>query len=102
MAKTVRHCEAAAMCGHVLARFNLGYEEHSAGNDDLALQHWMISATLGCVDSLTNIKSFFMKGLATKADYAAALRGYQNAVEEMSSTDRDEAEFLGVDTIKEM
>ena len=102
MAKAIMHYEAAAMCGHVFARYNLGCEEGKAGNHNLALQHWMISATLGCDDSLTNIKSFFMKGLATKADYATALRGYQNAVEEMSSTDRDEAKFLGVDTIKEM
>ena len=66
-------------------------QEYSAGNYDLALQHWMISATLGHEESLNNVKSFFMNGLATKADYAAALRGYQNAVEEMSSPDRDEA-----------
>jgi len=32
-----------------------------------------------------------MKGFATKAEYAAALRGYQSATEEMSSPDRDEA-----------
>ena len=35
-----------------------------------------------------------MKGLATKDDYAEALRGYQNAVEEMSSPDRAEAKSL--------
>ena len=43
-----------------------------------------------------------MNGLATKADYAAALRGYQNAVEEMSSPDRDEAEKMGSDEITKM
>ena len=101
-AKAFRHYEAAAMCGHVLARHNLGYEEYKAGNYDLALQHWMISAALGCEESLKNVKFFFMKGLANKADYAAALRWYQNAVEEMSSSDRDEAKTLGADTIKEM
>ena len=36
-----------------------------------------------------------MNGLATKADYAAALRGYQNAVDEMESPDRVEAKALG-------
>ena len=45
--------------------------------------------------SLNNVKSFFKKSLATKADYAAALRGYQNAVDEMSSPDRDEAKASG-------
>ena len=43
-----------------------------------------------------------MNGLATKADYAAALRGYQNAVEEMSSPDRDEAKVLGLEMIQRM
>ena len=98
-AKAFRHYEAAAMCGHVLARHNLGCEEYKAGNYDLALQHWMISAALGCEESLKNVKFFFMKGLANKADYAAALRWYQNAVEEMSSPDRAEAKLLGHDEI---
>ena len=91
MAKAIRHYEAAAMCGHVFARFSLGLFESHARNFDLALQLWMISAKLGHEISLSNVKSFFMNGLATKAAYAAALRGYQNAVDEMSSTDRDEA-----------
>ena len=98
MAKAIRHYETAAKCGQVNARYNLGNAEYDAGNRDLALQHWMTSAKLGHEYSLTNVKSFFMNGLATKADYAAALLGYQNAVEEMSSPDRDEAktlEFMG-------
>ena len=102
MAKAIKHYEAAAMCGHVDARHNLGYEEGKAGNFDLALQHWMISAKLGDEQSLNNVKKLFMKGLATKADYAAALRGYQHAIKEMSSSDRDEAKTLGVDMIKAM
>jgi len=95
MAKAFQHYEAAAICGEVDARYNLGSAENDAGNYDLALEHWMISAKLGEHDSLNAVKSFFMKGHATKADYAAALRGYQNAVEEMSSPDRDEVESLG-------
>ena len=91
MAKAFQHYEAAAICGEVDARHKLGCMENRAGNDDLALQHWMISAKLGHENSLNAVKAFFVKGLATEADYAAALRGYQNAVEEMSSPDRDEA-----------
>ncbi|EJK47698.1 hypothetical protein THAOC_33566 [Thalassiosira oceanica] len=72
MAKAIRHYEAAAMCGH----------------------HWMISAKLGCQDSLNTVKRMFMNGHATKADYAAALRGYQSAIEDMSSPDRDEARAM--------
>ena len=91
MDKAIRHYEAAAMCGHVSARYNLGYEENDAGNYDLALQHFLISAMLGHEKSLRKIKTFFMDGLATKADYAEALRGYQSAIEETSSPDREEA-----------
>ena len=90
------------MRGHVKARFNLGWEEYNAGNCDLALQHWMLAANLGDQDALKNIKAMFMKGLATKADYAAALRGYQSAVEKMRSPDRDEAKSLGLTEILSM
>ena len=100
--KALRHYEAAAMCGQVSARYNLGNAERRAGNYDLALQHWMISAKLGEQDSLTNVKILFTNGLATKADYAAALRGYNNAIKEMPSIDREEAEALGIETIRKM
>ncbi|EJK73217.1 hypothetical protein THAOC_05170, partial [Thalassiosira oceanica] len=76
--------------------------EYDAGNYDLALQHWMISAKLGHEYSLKNVRIFSMTGLATKADYAAALRGYQKAAEEMSSHDRDEAKSLGFEMIQIM
>ena len=99
MAKAFRHYEAAAMCGEVRSRFNLGCMEYDAGNCDIALQHWVISATLGDEKSLNEVKPLFMNGLASKSDYAAALRGYQNAVEEMSSPDRDEAKKMGSDEI---
>ena len=38
----------------------------------------------------------FMGGIATKEQYTDALRGYQDAVEEMKSHDRDEAKKLGI------
>ena len=91
-AKATRHYEAAAMSGHVVARYNLACEEWHAEHCDLALQHWMIAAKLGHEKSLHNVKRMFIHGLATtKADYAEALRGYQSAVEETRSPDRDEA-----------
>ena len=93
-AKALGHYEAAAMRGHVPARYNLGCEEANAGNFDLALQHWMISVKMGQDKSLDSIKEMFMKGLATKDDYAEALREYQSAVEEMRSTERDEFKRL--------
>ena len=64
MAKAFRQFEEAALCGHVLARHNLGCMEGMAGNHDLALQHWMISATLGQEESLNAVKYLFMEGIA--------------------------------------
>ncbi|EJK70581.1 hypothetical protein THAOC_08047 [Thalassiosira oceanica] len=79
------------MRGHVYARYNLGCWEDNAGNYDLALQHCMIAANMGCQVSLNCVKRMLMNCLATKADYAEALRGYQSATEEMQSSDRVEA-----------
>ena len=93
-AKAIQHWEAAAVKGDALARHNLSVIEHNARNYDLALQHFLIAAKLGHQDSLQNVKAFFMDGLATKADYADALRGHHSAVEEMRSPDRDEARHL--------
>ena len=95
-AKAIRHYEAAAMSGHVSARFKLGCEEYDAKNYDLALHHWIIAAKLGDKGVLDKVKKMFVDGLATKADYAGALRRCQSAVEEMRSPDRDEALALGL------
>ncbi|EJK71002.1 hypothetical protein THAOC_07596 [Thalassiosira oceanica] len=100
MDKAIRHYEAAAMRGHVSARFNLGIIEGKAGNHVIALQHMMITAKFGDEDSLNTVKRLFMARLATKDDYAAALRGYQSAIEEMSSPDRAEAKALAPDDIR--
>ena len=93
--KKMLHWEAAAVKAHAFARNSLGWEERAAGNHDLALQHFLISAKLGYQRSLNGIKDMFIHGLATKADYAEALRGHQSAVGEMRSPDRDEALALG-------
>ena len=102
IAKAIQHFEAAAMRGHVMSRYNIGCAEENARNYDLALQHWMIAAMMGYQDALNKVKEMFMKGFATKADYAEALRGYQSAVEEMRSPDRVEALALGSDNILSM
>ena len=98
-AKAIRHYEAAAMGGHVFARYRLGFEEAETGNYDISLQHFLIAAKMGHEKSLCMVKAAYTCGLATKADYATALRGYQNAVEEMSSNDREEAKPLGIKKI---
>ena len=91
MIRAVKHYEIAAKQGHVSARHNLGIYELNSGNHGLALKHFMISAKLGDEDSLDNIKKMYTEGLASKSDYAEALRGYHDAVAEMSSPERDEA-----------
>ncbi|EJK70358.1 hypothetical protein THAOC_08288 [Thalassiosira oceanica] len=92
----VRHWQEAAMKGHVESRHNLGLDAFKNGNCELAVQHWMISAKMGKEDSLNDIKKMFMEGQASKAQYAEALRGYGDAVEEMKSHQREEAKRLGV------
>ena len=55
----------------------------------------MISAKMGYGNSLNSLKNRFMNGQATKAQYAEALRGYQDAIEEMKSPQkREEAKRL--------
>ncbi|EJK77123.1 hypothetical protein THAOC_01064, partial [Thalassiosira oceanica] len=84
-AKGVRCWESAAMQGHALSRTKLGLIETENGNHDRALRHYMISAKMGEKLSLDSIKALFIDGNATKVQYAEALKGYQDAVEEMKS-----------------
>ncbi|EJK61959.1 hypothetical protein THAOC_17459 [Thalassiosira oceanica] len=84
----------AAMKGHVDGRHNLGCCEGEKGNYDHAVKHWLISAKMGQERSVKMIKKLFMGGLATKKQYAEAMRGHQDAVEEMKSHDRDEAKAI--------
>ncbi|EJK53667.1 hypothetical protein THAOC_26847, partial [Thalassiosira oceanica] len=93
--KGIRHWREAAIKGHVFSRHMLGYNDFNNGDHELAVQHWMISAKMGDEDSLNDIKKTFMDGHATKAQYAEALRGYGDAVEEMKSHQREEAKRLG-------
>ena len=90
-AKAVEYFTKAAMQGHAESRYNLGCFEVEKGNYDRAVRHFLISARLGDKDSLEVIKKMFMDGRATEEQYAVALKGYQDAVEETKSHDRDEA-----------
>ena len=64
--------------------------EGDVRNYDLALQHFPMTAKLGIEHSLSDM---FVKGLATKADFAVALHGYQSSVEEMRSPDCDASRY---------
>ena len=90
-AKAAEYYTKAAMQGHVESRFNLGCYEGDKGNYNRAVRHFVIAAQMGDNKSLETIKKLFIGGLATKEQYAGSLKGYQDAVEEMKSHDRDEA-----------
>ena len=55
------------------------------------MRHYLISAKLGDKDGVDAINTMFLKGFATKEQYAQAMKGFQDAVEEMKSPDREEA-----------
>lgn len=90
----IHHYQQAAIKGHALGRHELGAIELDEGNYELAVQHFMISAKMGLEFSLNEIKKMFMKGQATKAYYAEALGGYQDAMEQMKSPQREEVKRL--------
>ena len=93
-AKAADFYKNAAMQGCAGARHNLGCREARKGNFGRAVRHYLISAKMGLKGSLEAIKDVFMAGLTTKEQYAEALRGYQDAVEETKSHERDEAKRL--------
>ncbi len=104
--KEVYHAEQAAIGGHPQARNNLMYKEARNShvgeqlgdpkmkNDYLkrAAKHALINANLGYDPSLKAVKSFFVQGIVSKEDYAAALRGCQAAVNATKSAERKTAE----------
>ena len=92
MKKRVYHLEEAAIGGHPVARYNLGCTEGGNGRYDRAVKHFIITAKLGFDEALEEMKKYFLKGLASKEDYEAALRGHQAAVDAAKSTQREEAE----------
>ena len=81
-AKAVQLYEKAATQGHAESRHSLGCDEGKKGNHNRAVRRMLISAKMGHKDSVENIKKIFMVGFATKDQYAEALKGYQDAMEE--------------------
>ena len=89
----VYHLEKAAIGGEPFARHNLGCIEEENGRPDRAVKHWIIAAKLGYDKSLESLKKSYRRGLVSKEDFAAALRGYQAAVDATKSPQREEAEL---------
>ncbi|EJK71299.1 hypothetical protein THAOC_07280 [Thalassiosira oceanica] len=92
--------ESAAMQGHATTRHTLGIFEFDGGNYDRAVRHLLISAKMGLKESLNEIKELFVNGHIAKAQFAEGLKGYQDAVEEMKSSDREVAATLGLNKNK--
>jgi TPR repeat protein len=90
--KEFYHMEEAAIGGHPVARYNLGYYEGRSGRIDRAMKHFIISAKLGYDEALEEVKKGFQMGDVSKEDYAAALRGHQAAVDATKSAQRNAAE----------
>jgi len=59
------------------------------------MRHYLISAKMGDMLSVDEIKKMYVQGQATKLQYAEALKGYQDAVEETKSPQRDDAKRFG-------
>jgi TPR repeat protein len=89
--KEIYHLEEAAIGGQPWARFNLGCEEGNSGNHERAMKHFIIAANLGDDKSLEEVKKGFQRGVASKEDYAAVLRGHQAAVDATKSEQREKA-----------
>jgi tetratricopeptide (TPR) repeat protein len=90
--KAVYHWEEAAIGGHPEARYNLGIHEANNGRFERARKHLIIAANHGLEKSLRVLMKFHANGLASKEDYAGALRAYQAAVEATKSAEREAAD----------
>jgi tetratricopeptide (TPR) repeat protein len=90
--RAVYHLEKAAIGGHPGARILLADYEIENGRMERAVKHLNIAANLGHDPSLKLIKELFVEGIVIKEGYTAALRGYQAAVNETKSAEREEGE----------
>ncbi len=90
--KAVYHWEQAAIGGNPYARGHLGFHEMENGRFERAAKHYIIAANLGSDLSLESVKDLFVMGIVSKEEYAAALRGYQAAVDATKSSEREKGE----------
>ena len=90
--KFLHHTEQAAIGGSPHARHNLGCFEEENGRVDRAAKHYIIAAKLGYDESLGHVKDLYKRGLVSKEDFAAALRGHQAAIDATKSPQREAAE----------
>jgi len=89
--KELYHLEEAAIAGHPTARYSLACIEMMNDRFVRAVKHHIIAANLGYDDSIQALKEFYKRGLVSKEDFAAALRGHQAAVDATKSPQREAA-----------
>jgi TPR repeat protein len=89
--KALQYWEDAAIRGNANARHMLSYVEQKAGNMDRAIKHHMIAVRGGDNSSLAIIQELYSGGQATRDEYTKALRSYQKYLDEVKSSQRDEA-----------
>ena len=91
-AKMVHHLKQAAIGGHPISRYLLAGHEQKKGRMDRAAKHFLIAAKLGHDDALKMVKEYYRLGFVSKEDFAAALRGYQTAIDAAKSDQRTQFE----------
>ncbi|KAL7539004.1 hypothetical protein ACHAWF_006264, partial [Thalassiosira exigua] len=89
--KAKHYFQLSTIGGSAYSRHILGQLEANAGNIDIALKHWLISAYAGWDPSLDSIRFCYKCKVATKGDYEKALRAHKSATDDMKSPQRDTA-----------
>ena len=83
------HCEAAAMIGHEVARYNLGCMEVKSRNMERAVKHWTIAASAGCFRAMGDLLTALEDREVSRESIDSTLVAYNDSCAEMRSKARD-------------
>ena len=83
------HFETAAMAGHEVARYMLGFVDAEEGKDARAVKHWIIAASAGNQHAMHQLREFFKEGIVNRNTIDSTLTAYNNSCAEMRSEARD-------------
>ncbi len=100
--KTVYHFEKAAIGGHPGARHGLACIEGRNGNIERSVKHFIIGANLGDEKSMKALWTYYSRGNITKEDLDATLRSHHAAIDATKSEQREEAEKVGTEHLRQM
>ena len=88
--KTKLHYEVAAMVGHELARYNLGYIDFLSSKKERASKHMKLAASAGVYRAMNNLLVVdFKQGLISRDEIDSILTAYNDSCAEMRSEARD-------------